>query len=48
MKIPQFGHNIQEAHPLKQGLKPLVTYEMKFVTTIQEAHPLKQGLKPNG
>src|SRR3990172_9999135 len=36
---------IQEAHPLKQGLKlGMQTTPMKFMP-IQEAHPLKQGLK---
>ncbi len=37
---------IQEAHPLKQGLK-LNNFEWKLelYDEIQEAHPLKQGLK---
>ncbi len=37
---------IQEAHPLKQGLKPYVVNELGNWIAIQEAHPLKQGLKP--
>ncbi len=38
---------IQEAHPLKQGLKrvPADVYDYLRVNKIQEAHPLKQGLK---
>ncbi len=36
---------IQEAHPLKQGLKPALSREYVLQPNIQEAHPLKQGLK---
>ena len=36
---------IQEAHPLKQGLKPLSNHYVNSRIQIQEAHPLKQGLK---
>ena len=38
-------NRIQEAHPLKQGLK-LVGIRVAYGSgAIQEAHPLKQGLK---
>ena len=37
---------IQEAHPLKQGLKPNAVGIAIRIILIQEAHPLKQGLKP--
>ena len=36
---------IQEAHPLKQGLKLAVAEVTLSILGIQEAHPLKQGLK---
>ncbi len=36
---------IQEAHPLKQGLKLVHEESGENVNAIQEAHPLKQGLK---
>ncbi len=37
---------IQEAHPLKQGLKLEERAEEEYhERRIQEAHPLKQGLK---
>ncbi len=37
---------IQEAHPLKQGLKHFRMLKGGIAaSTIQEAHPLKQGLK---
>ncbi len=39
-------NTIQEAHPLKQGLKLILSTAMPFRFVIQEAHPLKQGLKP--
>ena len=43
--MPDEAHRIQEAHPLKQGLKPSIKTGMKPGYPIQEAHPLKQGLK---
>ncbi len=36
---------IQEAHPLKQGLKLTIALIIECYQSIQEAHPLKQGLK---
>ena len=36
---------IEEAHPLKQGLKHMQNIEGKKKLNIEEAHPLKQGLK---
>ncbi len=42
------AEKIQEAHPLKQGLKLVDDMEIKIPSSIQEAHPLKQGLKLNG
>ena|GEM_PF-3777900 len=36
---------IQEAHPLKQGLKLNRLTTRSKCSSIQEAHPLKQGLK---
>ncbi len=38
-------HLIQEAHPLKQGLKHYNGFCEVIGAGIQEAHPLKQGLK---
>ena len=35
---------IREAHPLKQGLKPVTAFHLHR-SGIREAHPLKQGLK---
>ena len=40
--------HIQEAHPLKQGLKLFVNVAGLTPIMIQEAHPLKQGLKQSG
>ncbi len=40
-----FAPFIQEAHPLKQGLKHIYFHFHFFSLLIQEAHPLKQGLK---
>ena len=37
--------NIEEAHPLKQGLKQALEAYKQAVASIEEAHPLKQGLK---
>ena len=40
------GNYLEEAHPLKQGLKPDYSITYDFVPNIlEEAHPLKQGLK---
>ena len=36
---------IEEAHPLKQGLKPFPVEISLMFLAIEEAHPLKQGLK---
>ena len=41
----KFFQKIQEAHPLKQGLKLQYMLTILQVILIQEAHPLKQGLK---
>ena len=39
---------IEEAHPLKQGLKRENRKDQtRLHYTIEEAHPLKQGLKPH-
>ncbi len=47
--ITPTGNGIQEAHPLKQGLKHATLSTSRVsVTIIQEAHPLKQGLKHTG
>ena len=37
---------IEEAHPLKQGLKLRPALRATKNEAIEEAHPLKQGLKP--
>ena len=39
---------IEEAHPLKQGLKLMVPPLIAITYLIEEAHPLKQGLKLKG
>ncbi len=36
---------IQEAHPIKQGLKQELKPVIDASPNIQEAHPIKQGLK---
>ena len=36
---------IEEAYPLKQGLKPTAESLATKYNEIEEAHPLKQGLK---
>ncbi len=37
--------HIQEAHPIKQGLKHKKSTVLPSPVKIQEAHPIKQGLK---
>ena len=37
---------IEEKNPLKQGLKPKITYVAPIDISIEEKNPLKQGLKP--
>ncbi len=45
MLIFWHANRIQEAHPLKQGLKQEALEAKDAEIKIQEAHPLKQGLK---
>ena len=40
------GRNVEERHPLKQGLKLGNLDSSGFVLLVEERHPLKQGLKP--
>ena len=36
---------VEEQHPLKQGLKQIYTRTIPITRTVEEQHPLKQGLK---
>ena len=38
--------NVEEEHPLKQGLKQITAKYLGYTKPVEEEHPLKQGLKP--
>ena len=41
------AHQVEDQHPLKQGLKPIDLILSGPTLQVEDQHPLKQGLKLN-
>ena len=41
-------HKVKDKHPIKQGLKQLLSGDDKKIVNVKDKHPIKQGLKLDG